>query len=192
MTQKRKLVKGEKGYFKAQKKRELLLTILYFGIVLAVFLAGILTVKSRMNAMTVVAVVGVLPATKKALFFFMVCKKKECEEKRYQKICSVQGNIPGFFELLITSQKRAYPLDAVHVSGHEIIALAHDEKIETKEFPAFMKEILNNNHFEGVTVKLFVKEQAYLERLEQLNKTAKEQPSERMEDMLRLMLLISV
>lgn len=192
MTQKRKLVKGEKGYLKQQKKRELLLTILYFGIVLAVFLAGILTVKTRMNAMTVVAVVGVLPATKKAIFFFMVCRKKECAPSRYKNICNVQGNIPGFFELLITSQKKPYPIDAIHVSENEIIVLSHDENTETKEFPPFLKEILKNNHFESVTVKFFTKETPYLERLEKLNKSAVEQVTEKQEDMLRLMLLLSV
>lgn len=192
MTEKRKLVKGEKGYFKQQKRKELLLTILYFGIVLAVFLAGILTVKTRMNVMTVVAVVGVLPATKKAIFFFMVCRKKECPDSRYQKIQSLGEKIPGFYELLLTSSKRAYPLDAVHVSENEIIALSHEETTETKEFPGYLKEILKNNQLTGISVKLFAKENAYLERLTQLNNQSNGQVSEKQENILRLLLLISV
>lgn len=191
MIEKTNLIKGQKGYYKIQKRKELLLTVLFFGIVLAVFLAGILTVKSRLNVMTVVAIVGVLPASKKALFFFMICKKKECSESRYAKICAHQGSVPGIFELLITSPKKAHPIDAIHVRGGEMIVLTHDEKCDIKDFLELVTGILKNNHLEKVHVKVFTKDNPYLERLEYFNQTVGKE-GEETSDILRLMLAISV
>ena len=57
-------VKGTFGYLEKKKRNAILWTILCFGISLAVFLAGYLTTGTRKNLLTVVAVLGCLPACK--------------------------------------------------------------------------------------------------------------------------------
>ena len=57
-------VKGTENYLKTQKKYELLRTILYFGISLSLLIAGWVTTKSRANLLTIVAILGCLPASK--------------------------------------------------------------------------------------------------------------------------------
>lgn len=56
-----KITKGMPGYIKDQKKKRILITILLFGISIAVFLTGYLTTHTRNNLLTIVAILGCLP-----------------------------------------------------------------------------------------------------------------------------------
>ena len=49
-------VKNTYGYINSQKKYELIRTIVYFGVSLSLFIAGYMATKSKMNLLTVVAV----------------------------------------------------------------------------------------------------------------------------------------
>lgn len=56
--------KGTSGYLRTQKNYEILRTVLYFAISLSLFIAGRVTTGSRENLLTIVAVLGGLPACK--------------------------------------------------------------------------------------------------------------------------------
>ena len=56
--------KGTSGYLRTQKNYEILRTVLYFAISLSLFIAGRVTTGSRENLLTIVAVLGCLPACK--------------------------------------------------------------------------------------------------------------------------------
>ena len=59
-----KCEKGTPGYLREKLKIEILRTVIYFAIVTAVFLLGYSQTHSKKNLLTVVAVVGCLPACK--------------------------------------------------------------------------------------------------------------------------------
>lgn len=187
-----KIYKGEYGFYKSQKKKSIFLTILFFGIVIAVFLAGCITTKSRLNVLTVVAVVGCLPACKQAVNCFMVCRKKPCDEKRYQSISKLTaaGEVLTAYELYITSPKTAYAFDAACVRGHDVILLTHPGKINTQECQAFLKEVLKNNEKPACNVRIYEKENAFLEHLKTLSE--KKEDAEESDFIMRVLLAISV
>ena len=56
--------KGQPGYVKARKQKYLLGAVVEFAIVIAIFVTGYIQTGSRLNLLTVVAVVGCLPAAK--------------------------------------------------------------------------------------------------------------------------------
>lgn len=60
----KKVEKGKPGYLNYKKKAEILRTVIYFAIVAAIFLLGYTQTHTRLNLMTVVAVLGCLPASK--------------------------------------------------------------------------------------------------------------------------------
>ena len=64
-------VKGTEKYLDTQKKYELIRTLLYFGISASLFIGGYLQTKSKVNLLTVVAVLGCLPASKSAVSAIM-------------------------------------------------------------------------------------------------------------------------
>lgn len=59
-----KATKGEAGYIQARKKQLILKAVLEFGIVIALLILGIWQTHTRLNLLTVVAVLGCLPAAK--------------------------------------------------------------------------------------------------------------------------------
>ena len=54
--------RGTRGYLRTQKIYEILRTVLYFAISLSLFIAGWVSTGSRENLLTIVAVLGCLPA----------------------------------------------------------------------------------------------------------------------------------
>lgn len=186
-----KLQKGEFGFYKEQRRKHMFLTILFFSAVIAVFLAGLLTTKSRLNVLTVVAVVGCLPACKQTVNCIMVFRKRPCDKKRYTQVSKACGNILTGYELYITSPQKAYPLDCVSVWKQEVFALAHPEEMDIKKCQSFIKEILKNNG-RDVTVKIYQKENQYLEHLKRLQDKAEGEPSEGETFIMGVLLAISV
>ena len=60
----KKVEKGLPGYLDYKKKVEIIRTVIYFGIVAAIFFLGYFQTDTRLNLLTVVAVLGCLPASK--------------------------------------------------------------------------------------------------------------------------------
>ena len=58
----KKVQKGAPGYLDYKKKVEIIRTIVYFGIVAAVFILGYSQTGTRLTLLTVVAILGCLPA----------------------------------------------------------------------------------------------------------------------------------
>ncbi len=56
--------KGTPGYLDYKKKVEIIRTVIYFGIVAAVFFLGYSQTGTRLNLLTVIAILGCLPAGK--------------------------------------------------------------------------------------------------------------------------------
>ena len=56
----KKVQKGDPGYLDHKKRIEIIRTIIYFGIVAAVFLLGYSQTHTRRNILTVVAILGCL------------------------------------------------------------------------------------------------------------------------------------
>lgn len=72
MTKKKRIPKGEWGYFKSEKKRRMIITAVLFAVPLFIFFTSWIYFKTRMTIWTVVAVVGCLPACKSAVSLIMI------------------------------------------------------------------------------------------------------------------------
>jgi len=64
--------KGEAGYISSKKIRAIVKVILEFGIVVALLILGIKQTGDRLNLLTLVAVLGCLPASKALVEFIMI------------------------------------------------------------------------------------------------------------------------
>ena len=78
--------KGQPGYIKAKKQKYLLGAVVEFAIVIAIFVTGYIQTGSRLNLLTVVAVVGCLPAAKMLVEFITMAPYKSIEEAKYQEL----------------------------------------------------------------------------------------------------------
>ena len=77
-----KATKGEAGYIQARKKQLILKAVLEFGIVIALLILGIWQTHTRLNLLTVVAVLGCLPAAQS----LRITRLQRNERKRFRNI----------------------------------------------------------------------------------------------------------
>ena len=95
--------KGQPGYVKARKQKYLLGAVVEFAIVIAIFVTGYIQTGSRLNLLTVVAVVGCLPAAKMLVEFITMAPYKSIEEAKYQELEEKAPLILKAYDMIITS-----------------------------------------------------------------------------------------
>lgn len=168
--------KGTENYLNTQKKYEILRTLLYFGISAALFIAGYLQTKSRLNLLTVVAVLGCLPACKSAVNAIMFLRFKSCAPEHAEKIKEHSTGLAVLFDCVFTSYKKNFKVSHLAVRGNTVCGFSEAADFRENDFYAHIDQILKLDGHRETTVKIFVSLPRYLERLEQM-KALEEEPS---------------
>ena len=88
---KKKVLKGSFGYLDYKKKMSAIMTMGMFALSLVIFIMGYITTKTNANYLTVVAVLGCLPASKCAVSMIMFLKAKGCSKEDSNEIEKVIG-----------------------------------------------------------------------------------------------------
>ena len=167
-----RIEKGQPGYIKAQKTKYLIWTIVEFAIVIAVFAFGYIQTKTRLNLFTVVAIVGCLPAAKMLVEFITMVQYKSITPEKYQEIEEKTPLITTAFDMVITSTEKVMPADAIAISGHVVCVYASSPKTDEVLLAKHIKNILRDNHYDKMTVKIFHDYVAFLSRAEGMNNIA--------------------
>ena len=74
---------------------EILKTILYFGLSGAVFAAGYFTTGTKTNLLTIVAVLGCLPASKSMVSMIMYLRAGVCSKQCYEAVRELAAEAPA-------------------------------------------------------------------------------------------------
>lgn len=161
--------KGTEQYLKTQKRYEVARTVLYFGISISLFIAGYLQTKSRVNLLTVVAVLGCLPASKSAVNAIMFLRYNGCSTQAAEEIKNHSGSLKCLFDCVFTSYKINFCISHLAVRGNTICGFTEDVNFKESEFYKHIQEILKSDGHKEVTVKVFNNLSKYIERLSQMN-----------------------
>ena len=105
----KKVKKGDYGYIRYEKKKRLLITVALFLIPLAAFLAAFLITGTKKNIITVIAMVGCLPACRALVNMIMMWMQKPMDKKVYKKIREHEGNLEVTYETRIALQDAKSP-----------------------------------------------------------------------------------
>lgn len=167
--------KGSRDYIRTQKIYEILRTVLYFGISLSLFAMGVFTTGSRLNLLTIVAVLGCLPASKSAvnMIMFLRCKGLDREVARQLEPC--EGDLTCLYDMVFTSYARTYEVGHMTVKGNVICGYSEKKEFPERDFQAHLEPILKADSHNNVTVKIFTDLEKYKERLRQLQALEVEQ-----------------
>lgn len=165
----KRIKKGEAGYIAYKKRIEFLKTILYFGISLSIFLMGYFTTGSRMNLLTVVAVLGCLPASKSAVIAFMYLKVKETPQEIIDHIKEKTGSLSGYYDLYFTSYSKNYNISHLVITDNSVIGFSMDTKFDESGFQSHLKDMMFKENINDVLIKIFTDKDKYLNRLSDLN-----------------------
>ena len=104
-----KIQKGDAGYLRRRKRLLILEAVVSFGLVAALMIAGYVTTKTKLNLLTVVAVLGCLPASRILVNLIMVMPHDSIDEATELEISAVTEELTVAYDLVITSEKKAMP-----------------------------------------------------------------------------------
>lgn len=170
MAQIQKITKGNPLYLNKQKKTVFIRTIIYFAISLAVFLIGYWSTKTKANLMTVIAVVGLLPACKSAVSLIMYLRTPKYSESVLQNIQNAVGEVPVIYHLYLTSYKENFPLNCIAIRGNNIMGYTEFDFCNATACEEHIQLIATQNSFKNVNIKIFKGNEwkKFEERLKQL------------------------
>jgi len=165
----KRVKKGEAGYIAYKKKIECIKTIIYFAISLILFFAGYFTTKTRLNLLTVVAVLGCLPASKSAVIMFMYLKVKEMPGELISQIQEKTGTLTGYFDLYFTSYSKNYNIAHLVITENSVIGYSHDPKFDESGFQTHLQDMMHKENINDILIKIFTDKDKYCNRLSELN-----------------------
>ena len=167
---KKKVQKGQAGYLRHQKIRRGLIAALMFAIPLTIYFSGIAWNGTRNNILTVVAIVGILPAARFAVSWIITLLQKEADPEIIKITEEEAGSLVHGYELAVTAYEGSVSLDALVICGNEIAAYSSSEKADLPFFEKHIVKILSTNDIFGARVRIFRDKDKYRERIRTLAK----------------------
>ena len=191
----KKVQKGTPGYLDYKKKVEIIRTVVYFGIVAAIFFLGYFQTGTRLNLLTVVAILGCLPASKALVGVITRFPYKSIDPKLAEEIESKTGHLTAAYDMVITSREHIMPLDCIVISGHNIFGYTHYSKVDVKELENHISANLKENKYSGLKVRILNEYRPFMTRAEGLDNIAaveKEDTKALEEEVRELILTLSM
>lgn len=162
--------KGTKDYINTQKKYEIIRTLIFFFLSLSLFAAGYITTKTKTNLLTVVAVLGCLPACKSLVGAIMFLKFKSLSAEAAGKIEAVRKTLPQLYDMVFTTYDKNYVVGHMVIAGNTVCGYTENKDFQEKGFNTHIQKVLQLEQYKNVSVKVFTDLNKYLERIEQLEK----------------------
>lgn len=168
-----KAKKGDFGYIHREKVKRLLTTLILFAIPLAAFVGGVLVTKTKNNIITVIALVGCLPACRSLVSTIMMWMQKPMDSAAYEKIRSHAGNLVMAYEMYLTTYEKSTFVESFAVCGNKVVGYSSRIEGSPQFVEQHVKKILKQNGYK-TDVKVMTELKPYLERLDYLNEHQEE------------------
>ncbi len=184
--------KGSYGYIKNRKIYTALRTVLFFGISAALYISGIIRTGSNKNLLTIVAVLGCLPACKSAVNFILFLRARGCSDALHKKLATdFDSALTTFYDLYFTSYQKNYPLSHMALKGGMLCGITEHPACDCREAEKHLEQMLVQEGIQNVTVNIFSQEDKYIDRLSRLAEMQVEDHKER-EGIISLLYSISI
>lgn len=190
-----KLEKGQPGYIKARKTKYLIGSIAEFAIVIALLIIGYTQTGTRLNWLTLFAILGCLPASKMLVEFITMAPHKGVDISICEELNEKAPLLVKTYDMIITSKEKIMPVDVVVIYGNTVCGYTSSPKIDEAKCSRYLKEMLTANHYDKMTVKVFRDYKAFLSRAEGMNNMAaveKNESKRREKEIKRLILTVSM
>lgn len=190
-----KIKKGDAGYIRKRRKQIIIKVATEFGIVIALLVLGFLQTKTKLNMLTVVAVVGCLPASKALVELIMILPHHSICAETAEEIGERSKMLTVSYDMVITNEKHAMPVDAAVILDNTVCGYSSHEKINAEEVSNHIRQIYELNKFQKISVKIFKDYKAFITRVEGMENMAevsRPQTQEKEQALKNLLLNISL
>ena len=123
--------KGTYGYIRQSRIYSILRTLVLFLLALGLYAIGYYTTGTNKNLMTIVAILGILPAAKSMVNAIMYLRFRSLSEEAYFTYKDGANGYPLLYENVLTTSEQAYYLPALIYRNHSVCsfcASVHDAK----------------------------------------------------------------
>ena len=107
-------VKGTENYLNSQKKYELFRTLIYFSISVSLLIAGWVQTGSRANLLSIIAILGCLPASKSAVNTIMFYRFHSASKETIDAVKPHEKGLSALYDCVFTSYKKNYVVSHLH------------------------------------------------------------------------------
>lgn len=183
----KKAVKGNFGYLKTKKKQVIIRTLLYFGISLALYIAGLVSTGTNKNLLTVVAVLGCLPASKSLVNMIMFCRATGCSLQAKEAVSRAEGRLIGMYDMYFTSYQKNFALSHMVVEGKLVLGYTESSRCDIPACEEHLRGMLKQSGYKDMVVKIQSELTEYCSQLHDLNEKKQDSNPER-DDEVRIVL----
>ncbi len=160
--------KGEYGYLRYKRKTETIKSIVFFAIAMAIFVIGYISTGTKKNWFTVLAVVSMLPVAKQITVTILYYKYKSGTKEVFDRMKAHEKSALCLSDIVITAYDKTFELMHVAIVGNTVIGYSEKKKTSEKDGEVYLKNIIEQNGYQGVSVKIYKKEKDYIDRLVQM------------------------
>lgn len=179
--------KGIYGYIKKQRTREIIKTAVLFFVSISLYIAGYAATKTNKNLLTLVAVLGCLPAGQSAVTMIMFLRANGCSAALKEMIGDKAARLCGRYDLYLTSYAKNFQISHLVIKGKNLIGITEQDNFDEAACYEHLKNMFGQNGFPNITVKIFKDKGKYLERIKSLRESEMEDNKEYNERVLELM-----
>lgn len=172
-----KTPKGQYGYIENQKKTRLLLCIAGLIIILADFFTGLIITGTRNNLFTVTAIVLALPEGKFLATYLVFVKYKSTPKSFFEKLEGKNNKYSIAYDLVFSTKERVVQSYAAVIGPDFVVCYSKDLKLEANQYRKQLETSLEGFVRAGkvkVKVSVLTEENAFFNRVDQLNASDKE------------------
>lgn len=167
-----KFEKGEFGYAKFNKTKTAVITIILFALAIGLYITGYVTTGSNKNLLTVVAVLGMLPASKSAVALIMTMRVNASDEVFKKEIDEHKGSLFVMYDMYFTSYDKNFYINNMVITSDSMICFTDDPKFDEKKFNEHINKHISLEGLKDIFIKAFTDKSAYLRRLDEINNSS--------------------
>lgn len=162
-----KVKQGDYEYFNKKRQREIIKTLIYFGVSLSLFIAGYAATKTKANLLTIVAVLGLLPASKSCVSMILYLRYHGCSKEDYEFLKDTLEHFKHAYGLVFTSYKTTYEVAGCIVKNGYIYGCLTSHKDMGKDLEEHIAGIVKQNGYHA-TIGMFSDREDFINRLKQI------------------------
>lgn len=160
--------KGSYGYIKNHRIIAAVRTLLFFAVSIGLYVMGVKTTGSNKNLLTIVAVLGCLPACKSLVNLIVFLRAEGCSETLRDMVNAYDGRLTTFYDLYFTSYQKNYAVSHMALKGNVLCGVAENGQCDCGGAEKHLEQMLLQEGIKNITVKIYSNTGKYIDRLSQI------------------------
>lgn len=163
-----KYTKGQYEYAAYNKVKVGIFTICLYILSASIYAIGYFTTGSNKNLLTIVAVLGILPASKMLISFIMNSRVKPIDASLRAEFDKNSEGLNNLYHMYFTSYDTNFRVDHMVITKDTVVGYSSDLKFDEKKFLEHMDKHMKIEGIQDIVIKIFTSKDNYINRLGQL------------------------